>query len=63
MHLFFFLAGGGGDEGYIYANTNGTKVGKIKQFAMLANPRLLGRQVLMRYASYVCVRWYRKMST
>lgn len=35
------------------------KVGKVKALAILANPKLLGRQVLLRYTSFVCVRWFR----
>ena len=38
-----------------------TKVGKVKQFALMASGQLLGRQVLMRWAAYVCVRWLRRL--
>ena len=40
---------------------NGTQVGKVKQFALMATSRKLGRQVLQRRAAYVCVRWLRRM--
>ena len=38
-----------------------SKVGRIKGFALLAHPNLLSRQVLIRWASYVCVRWLRRL--
>lgn len=44
-----------------YFFTCGTKVGKVKSLAMKCHPRLLGRQVLERYSSYVAVRWMRQM--
>lgn len=37
------------------------KVGKVKSLARMAHPRLLGRQVLSRYASFVAVRWLRQL--
>ena len=37
------------------------KVGKVKSSAKLAHPRLLGRQVLARYASFVAARWLHQM--
>lgn len=36
-------------------------MGKIKQFAMRANPVRMGYQVLNRYAAYTCCRWLRQM--
>lgn len=38
-----------------------TKVGKVKSMAMMATPRLLGRQVLERWASFVAIRWSRQL--
>ena len=38
-----------------------SKVGKIKTMAKMAHPKLLGRQVLTRYAAVVAVRWLRQM--
>ena len=40
-----------------------SKVGKVKTFAVMAHPRLLGRQVLERWAAFACVRWLRKLNT
>ena len=37
------------------------KVGKIKKLAVMAHPNKLGRQVLQRYASFVAVRWSRRL--
>lgn len=37
------------------------KVGKVKSSAKIAHPRLLGRQVLARYASFVAARWLHQM--
>ena len=44
-------------------DTNGesSKVGKIKKLAVMAHPNKLGRQVLQRYASFVAVRWSRRL--
>ena len=36
-------------------------VGKIKAMASIAHPNLLGRQVLERYSSFVCVHGLRKL--
>ncbi|CAL1131312.1 unnamed protein product [Cladocopium goreaui] len=36
-------------------------VGKVKSLASRSHPRLLGRQVLERYSSFVAVRWLRQL--
>ena len=36
-------------------------VGKLKLMAVDATPRQMVRQVLRRYAAYVCVRWQRQL--
>ncbi|CAE7361318.1 unnamed protein product [Symbiodinium natans] len=36
-------------------------VGKMKRLAMKSHPQQLGRQVLARYAAYVCCRWLRML--
>lgn len=36
-------------------------VGKVKRFAMMSHPNLLGRQVLLRYSAYCCTRWQRRL--
>lgn len=38
-----------------------SKVGKAKGLAVRSTPRRLGRQVLFRWAAYVCVRWLRRL--
>ena len=37
------------------------EVGKVKNLAKTAHPRLLGRQVLLRYASFVTARWLHQL--
>ena len=37
-------------------------VGKVKKLAMASHPNKLGRQVLERYACYICVRWLRRLT-
>ena len=36
-------------------------VGKLKKLAMASSPQNMGECVLSRYASYICVRWLRRM--
>mmetsp|Transcript_69496 Transcript_69496/g.153337 ORF Transcript_69496/g.153337 Transcript_69496/m.153337 type:complete len:153 (+) Transcript_69496:140-598(+) len=36
-------------------------VGKLKKLAMASSPQNMGEYVLSRYASYICVRWLRRM--
>ena len=38
-------------------------VGQIKRLAAASNPRQLGFVVLQRYASYVCCRWLRQLTS
>ena len=33
----------------------------MKQLALMSAGPLLGRQVLLRWAAYVCVRWLRRL--
>ena len=38
-------------------------VGQIKRLAAASNPRQTGLVVLQRYASYVCCRWLRQLTS
>ena len=36
-------------------------VGRVKQFALRSHPKGMGRQILLRYAAYVCCSWLRSL--